>query len=216
MNMDGMLENPNLKRVAVTFAVGYAKRMMEQHIDRLMDTEFGRQAIRWNTSSKYAAEAVLNAMVAWASTKERDFANTPIKLFLWELAKNAPSEISKRLLNRCQPGADCAEIDNEDETAVLESLLLMDEDDLVVLTSWLQQASQEERKKLAEQMSVLTKEQQKKLLSMSPEQVRVLFATSNKCGDPETPPRVGAVGSAIAALKGFNERLERRKRTPMR
>lgn len=214
--MDGTLENPNLKKVAAIFAVGYAKRMMEQHLDRLMGTGFGRQAIRWNTSSKYAAEAALNAMVAWASTRERDFANTPIKLFLWELAKDAPSEISKRLLNRPQSGANSAEIDKEDEKAAFESLLLMDEDDLAMLTSWLQQASPEERKKLAEQMSILTREQQKKLLSMTPEQVRVLFATFNECSGPETPPQVGVVGSAIAALKGFNERLERRKRSPMR
>ena len=64
MNVDDMLKSPALKKAAVTFATGYARRMMEGQYTRLMNTELGKQASRLSKPSKYAVEAVLNGIVA--------------------------------------------------------------------------------------------------------------------------------------------------------
>lgn len=82
MNVDDISKSPALKKAAVNFAAGYARRMMEGQYTRLMNTELGRQASRLSTPSKYAVEAVLKGIAAWVSTKEDKIANTPIKEFL--------------------------------------------------------------------------------------------------------------------------------------
>ena len=216
MNIDDTLKNPDLKKAAVTFAVGYAKRMMEGQYTRLMTTELGKQAARLNRPSKYAVEAILNGIVAWASTKETKFANTPVKEFLWELAKDTPSEISKRLLNGDHSEPIDVEVSGEDARTVLDGLLRMDANDLSTFMSWLEKASPEERHKMAEKMSKLTEDEQKKLLALTPEQARVLFASSSDSDQPEPdcPKQEGVVSSMTSALRGLNERLEQRKRSP--
>lgn len=203
MNADDILKNPALKQAAVTFASGYAKRMMEGQYTRLMNTELGRQALRLSKPSKYAVEAVLNVIVAWASTKETKFANTPVREFLWELAKDAPSEISKRLLNGDHAEPIDVEVSGEDARSVL--------DDLSTFMSWLEKASPEERHKMAETMSKLTEDEQKKLLALTPEQARLFFASSSDSEKPDSLKKEGVVSSMTSALRGLNERLEQRK-----
>jgi hypothetical protein len=211
MNVDDIIKNPALKKAAVTFASGYARRIMEGQYTRLMNTEVGKQASRLSKPSKYAVEAVLNGIVAWASTKESKFANTPVKEFLWELAKDAPSEISKRLLNGDHAETIDVEVSGEDARTVLDGLLRMDAHDLSTFMSWLEKASPEERHKMAETMSKLTEDEQKKLLALSPEQARALFASTSATQQPAAPKGEGAVRSLTSALRGLNERLEKRK-----
>lgn len=200
------------KKAVVTFAVGYAKRMMEGQYTRMTNTKFGQQASRLNRPSKYAVEAVLNGIVAWASTKENKFANTPVREFLWELAKDAPSEISKRLLNGDHAETNNGEtVNGEDARTVLDGLLRMDANDLNTFTSWLEKASPEERHQMAETMSKLTEDEQKKLLALSPEQARTLFASKSVPKEPAAPKSESAVHSMTSALRGLNERLEKRK-----
>ena len=180
MNIKELLKNPPLQKAAVTFAAGYAKRVMEGQYSRLMETELGKRAAQLNRPSKYAVEAVLNGIVAYLATKESTLANTPVKEFLWELAKDAPSEISKRLLNGDHAAANAIEVSGEDARTVLDGLLQMDANDLGTFMSWLEKASPEERHKMAETMSKLTEEEQKKLLSLTPEQARMVWASSSK------------------------------------
>lgn len=114
MNSDPVFDNKALAKAAATFAGGYAKRMMESRYNRLMESELGKRLSRLSSPSKYAVEAVLNGIVAYLATKESSLANTPIKQFLWEVAKDAPSEISKQLLNgEHMPGTGAATIDIE-------------------------------------------------------------------------------------------------------
>lgn len=214
MNVDDMLKSPALKKAAVTFASGYARRMMEGHYTRLMNTELGNQASRLSKPSKYAVEAVLNGIVAWASTKETKFANTPVREFLWEMAKDAPSELSKRLLNGDHAETIDVEVNPEDARTVLDGLLRMDADDLNTFMSWLEKASPEERHQMAEKMSKLTEDEQKKLFALSPEQARTLFASTSDAQQPVAPKGEGAVRSLASALRGLNERLEKRKGAP--
>ena len=211
MNTDDMLKSPALKKAAATFASGYARRMMEGQYTRLMNTELGKQASRLSKPSKYAVEAVLNGIVAWVSTKESKFANTPVKEFLWEIAMDTPSEISKRLLNGDHPETVDVGVSGEDARTVLGGLLRMDASDLSTFMSWLENASPEERHKMAETMSKLTEDEQKKLLALNPEQARVFFASSSDSGKPNSPKKEGVVSSMTSALRGLNERLEQRK-----
>ena len=211
MNVNDTLKSPALKKAAVTFATGYARRMMENQYTRLMSTEVGKQASRLNKPSKYAVEAVLNGIVAWASTKETQFANSPVREFLWELAKDAPSEISKRLLNGDHAETIDVEVNPEDARTVLDGLVRMDANDLNTFMTWLEKASPEERHRMAETMSRLTEDEQKKLLALSPEQARTLFDSTFEAQKPTPRKGEGAVRSLTSALRGLNERLEKRK-----
>lgn len=210
-----MLKNPALKKAAVTFATGYARRMMEGQYSRLTLTEIGKRAAQLSRPSKYAVEVVLNGIVAYLSTKKGTLANTPIKEFLWEIAMDAPSEISKRLLNGdhttpASPVVD-ARTSAHDERTVLDGLLHMDANNMSAFLAWLEKTSPEDRRQMAETMSELTEEEQKKLLALTPEQARVLFASSCETGQADSPKKEGVVSSLTSALRGLNERLEQRK-----
>lgn len=210
-----MHNSPELKKAAVTFATGYAKRMMEGQYTRLMQTAAGKRAAELSRPSKYAVEVVLNGIVAYLSTKEGAIANTPIKEFLWEIAKDAPSEISKRLLNGDQPRAADHAIDVEasveDKQTVLDGLLHMEADNLSAFLSWLEKTSPEDRRQMAETMAKLTEDEQRKLLALTPEQARSLFLSASPPQQAKPPKREGAIKSVTSALRELNESLEKRK-----
>ncbi len=212
MNTDDMLNSPALKKAAVTFATGYARRMMEGQYTRLMETELGKRAAQLTRPSKYAVEVVLNGIVAYLSTKESTLANTPVKEFLWEIAKDAPSEISKRLLNGDHKFASTAatpdvETGDGDSRTVLDGLLRMDADDLGTFLSWLEKATPEERSQMAESMAKLTEDEQRKLMTLQSEQGRTLLATSPKSvrSQKTRPPEVQA--DLDAAHRRLDEQL---------
>lgn len=210
-----MHKSPELKKAAVTFATGYAKRLLERQYTRLMQTEIGKWALQLSQPSKYAVEAVLNGIVAYLSTKEGAIANTPVKEFVWEIAKDAPSEISKRLLNGDHPPSASpvinVESSAEEKQTVLDGLLRMDADSLIAFLSWLEKASPEDRRQMAETMSTLAEEEQKKLLALTPEQARSLFLSASPPQQANTPKREGAIKSLTSALRELNESLEKRK-----
>lgn len=216
MNFDELLKNAAMQKATITFASGYAKRMMEAQYTRMMDTNFGKRTSCLTTPSKYAVEAVLNVVVAYLATKENTIANTPIKQFLWEVAKDAPSEISKRLLNGKpstppDPGTIGIEGSSDEKRTVLDGLLRMDAKDLSVFVAWLENASPEDRRQMAEAVSKMTEEEQQKLLAMTAEQVRTLFSSASN-SQSESPKSEGMIGSLTSAMRGLNERLEERKR----
>jgi hypothetical protein len=217
MSLSDLLKTPSLQKAATTFAAGYARRMLEGQYTRLFETDLGKRATKLSRPSKYAVEAVLNGIVAYLSTKEDTLANTPVKAFLWEVAKDAPSEISKRLLNgdHKTPASPLHgfETSDPDKQTVLDGLLRMDASNLGTFLSWLEKASPEDRRQMAETMSRLTEEEQKKLLALTPEQARVLFASGSDSGQAESPQKEGMVTSMTSALRGLNERLEQRKRS---
>lgn len=206
MNANAIFKSPALKKAGATFLAGYAKRMMEGHYTRLMETEVGRRATQMSRPSKYAVEAVLNGIAAYLSTKEGTIANTPVKEFLWEVAKDAPSEISKRLLNGDHAtSAGVIDTSTEDRQTVLDGLLRLDANDLGTFLSWLENASPEERHQMAEAMSKLTEEEQKKLLVLTPDQARNLFASSF---EPTAPKQMKRSPEAQADLDAAHRRVD--------
>lgn len=207
MKLEDMLKNPPLQKAAATFAAGYAKRMLEGHYTSLKQTELGKRAMQLSRPSKYAVESVLNGIVAYLSTKESTISNTPIKAFLWEVAKDAPSEISKRLLNgdHGTPASPVTgvETSDQDKQTVLDGLLRMDASNLGAFLSWLEKASPEDRHQMAETMSKLTEEEQKKLLTLTPEQARMLFSKQPDSGKP-------ALAMINDTLKNARTRLQQK------
>ncbi len=218
MNLQDILANPKLHKAASTFAVGYAKRMMEGNYDRLMDTEVGQKAASLSRPKKLAIEVALNGLAAYLSTKESQFADAPIKSFLWELAKDAPSELSKRLLNgdhaKSSDAKQSGPIDVEvvrEEATVMEGLLKMPAEDLAAFLTWLQGATPEERHWMAEAMAGLSEEQQAKLSKLTPEQAKLLLKTMRPKSEPTPPPERGVFGSLANSLRTVNDRLEKRR-----
>jgi len=209
MNVNEILKSQAFKKVAATFAAGYAKRIMEGQYTRLMNTKIGKHASRLGRPSRYAVEAVLSGIVAWASTKATHFANTPVREFLWELAKDAPSEISKRLLKEEHAETIDIQVSGEDARPVLDGLLNMDAKDLNALVAWLQNASPEERQQLTEAIAKQTDEQQRKLMTLTPGGARALSATS----EPEqTPKRKQRPVDVQADLDAAHKRLDQELR----
>ncbi|MHB1308691.1 MAG: hypothetical protein ACYDC1_17660 [Limisphaerales bacterium] len=198
-----------ISKATVTFASGYAKRMMEAQYTRVMESELGKQASRLSRPSKYAVEAVLNGIVAYLAMRESTITNTPAKEFLWEMAKDVPSEISKRLLNGdpstlTGPATLDDQITEDDKRTVLDGLLRMEANDLATFLSWLKNATPEERREMSETMSKLKEEEQKKRVALTSEQVRTLLASS-----PEPVSRKRPRPSEVQAdLDAANRRLD--------
>jgi hypothetical protein len=220
MNIDDVLKKPELQKAAVTFASGYAKRMMEAQYDRSMETNVAQRLTNLPRPRKYAIEVALNGIVAYLATKEQHFEKNPVAALIWEVGKDASSELSKRLLNGKHEKTNAVtephgmlegRLTEEEERSVIEGLLQMNPQDLGAFLTWLQAATPEERSSMAESMSRLTGEQHAKLSALSPEQMKMLFAAT---APPPAVPRekVGksVFSSLMDALRLANERLEKR------
>jgi hypothetical protein len=186
-----------------------------------MQSKVGRQLGELNRPSKLAVEAVLNGLVAYLATKEGSFANTPIRAFLWEVAKDTPSEISKRLLNgkhtaMANPMTIEAVASDKDQWNVLDGLLRMDASNLAIFLSWLEKATPDERRQMAEAMSKLTEEEQAKMLALTPKQAQAALAKSQGMlsGKRQRPSEVQAdLDDAHRRLdEELRERQEKRRR----
>lgn len=218
MNIQEILANPKLHKAATTVAVEYAKRMLEGQYTRLAETAIGQQAKALSRPKKLAIEAALNALAGYLSTKEEKYAGTPLKSFFWDLAMDAPSEISKRLLNGDHPEAAAAkpagvidvEVIKAEEATVLEGLLKMPPEDLTAFLAWLQTATPEERHGMAEAMAGLSEAEQAKFAKLSPEQARLLLASMTPKPEPALPSKRVFFGSLADSLRSVNERLEKR------
>ena len=219
MTFQDFFSNPNTQKFGVTVASLYAKRMLEVVYDRAGDTDIMRKAKSLSRPNKLVIEGALYSLVGYLSTKESRFADTPLKSFLWEVAKDGPSEIAKRLLNGTHAsnakhsGAGVIDVDvtKAEEITVMEGLLRMPPADLAAFLAWLQSATPEERRWMAEAMAGLSEEQQAKLAKLTPEQAKLLLKTMTPTPQPTPPAERGVAGSMADSLRALNERLEKRK-----
>ncbi len=205
MNLDKIVRDPKLKKAAVSFAAGYAKRMMEGQYNRLFQTGLANSLIGLNRPSKLAIEAALNSVVAYLATREGGTANTPVKEFLWEVAKDAPSELSKRLLNGenlVSERSGMVDVNGtaSDQQTVLEGLLRMNVQELEVFLGWLEHTSSEERAEMARAIANLGEEQQRKIMTLPPEKARSLLALSQQ-PEPTSPHETPAAAKADIAAR---------------
>lgn len=222
MNLNHFLEHPDLHQAAITFASGYAKRMMEGQYDRVMDTKVGQKLSDIARPRKYAIEVALNGIFAYLATKKKNFVKNPVQELIWEVGMNAPSEISKRLLNGYHGKPDSSklpvavtnvETSATEEQSAMQGLLQMNPQDLATFLTWLQTATPEERNWMAESMSRLTADEQAKLAALTPDQAKTLFATiAPSPAAPVAPEHKGknVLNSLTNALRSVNNRLENR------
>ena len=132
---------------------------------------------------------------------------------------DAPSEISKRLLNgdhargqaSRQPSVIDVDVTAEEQATVLEGLLKMPPTELAAFLTWLQGATDEERRGMAEAMAKLSADEQVKLASLTPEQAKLLLTSLPPEQKPTPPPERGVFGSLADSLRAVNDRLEKRK-----
>lgn len=223
MNIKDLAADPKLQKAATTFAAGYGKRMMAGQYDRLDNTAAVQKAKSMSRPKKLAIEAALNGLVAYLATKESEIAESPVKALLWEVAMDAPSEISKRLLNRDHAkgaassnygdGVD-AGVAPEDEMTVTEDLIKMPAEELAVFLNWLQNATAEERRRMAETMSRLSEDEQIRLASISAEKAKKVLRPDSPEERPLQDIRKGILASLADSLRSVNEHLESRNRQP--
>lgn len=220
MNFQDFFTKPNLEKFSVTVASLYAKRMLEVQYDRFGNTELFQRAKSLSRPQKLVIEGAMYLLVGYLSTKESRFADTPLKSFLWEVAKDGPSEIAKRLLNGTHNGAGTrhsgagvidVEAAHVEEMTVMEGLLRMPPADLETFLVWLQSASPEERRWMAEVMARLTEEQQATLAKLSPDQAKLVLEMMKPPPQAPPPSDRGFFGQMADALNEVNDRLEKGK-----
>lgn len=204
MNLDEVIHDPKVKKAAVTFAAGYAKQMMEGQYTRLFQSGLGKSLMGLSRPSKLAVEAALNLITAYLATREGRIANTPVKEFLWEIAKDAPSELSRRLLNGEVPASErggmVVNVAVSDRQMVLEGLLRMEVQELEAFLGWLEHTSPGEREEMARSIAYLSEQQQRKLMSLPPEKARSLLALSQRT-EPVSPRETSATVKADIAAR---------------
>lgn len=157
------------------FASGYMKRWMEGNYDQLMETEVGKKLKSMKPTSKYALEAALYALMAYADQNVQG--NTPVSKFLKEVAKDAPPEIAKRFINgvKTQLKTDAEKLSNPEQKLAAQSLLQLNDKDLSELLRWLGETPRQDLSEVAAFLDSLSKDELQRFCSLSPEQKKLFL-----------------------------------------
>jgi hypothetical protein len=206
MNLENLVKDPIIQKAAAIVAAGYAKRVMEGQYNEFFRSQLGQSLTALSRPSKLAIEAALNSFVAYVTAKAGTKENSPVKEFLLEMAKDAPSEIAKRMLN----GNHATPTQHQDfkpaasdssQRAVLEGLLRMDPKDLNVFVTWLKAASTEDRRRLAEAVVMLSEEQQKKLTALPAKDVLTILRLADNQHQKATEKASPLVQADLSAAR---------------
>lgn len=143
----GPMDEKTANFVAVMLS-GYAKRVLESRYDDLFSTELGERAKRLDPATKYLIEGGLYAALAYGDGKFPD--NQPWKKFVFEILKDAPSELSKRLINGVRDEAAGALMGAQGTptTAALQSVLALEDEALAIMIRWGTEVSEADFTKL--------------------------------------------------------------------
>jgi hypothetical protein len=150
MKLTELLKDERMQNGLAVFGSLYAKRMLEGRYDQVMNTAAGQKLKSLDRPTKLGIEAALNFLAAYASTKETTLINQPWKKFVFEVVRDAPAELNKRLLNGKEHAP--APVATEEQIA-LESLGRLDSDSQQKLMDWLRSAGDKERQQMAEHLS---------------------------------------------------------------
>ena len=184
------------------FASGYVKRWMEGNYDALMRTAAARRLMECGKPNRYGIEAALNALFAYADQNWSH--DTPLRRLLREVALDAPSEISKRLVNgfRDEVLSGVRENPPEHTKSFEQALLQLDDATLGALLSWLARTTPTDRARLRSLVGTLSDEELGKLARLSPADLEALMGS---------PPPTDKHPSRIAgAIKDELEQAHRR------
>ena len=152
------------------FSTGYIKRLLEHSYDDIFQTELGKRLIALDPKAKYAFEAGLYALMAYADQSITD--SSPLKILIKELGKDVPSEICSRLLDgvKEQIQTDGDKADNPSDRKLAQALLTLDNTTLLELLRWSSTMEENKRADLLEMLRTFTADELKKFAGLPPEQ----------------------------------------------
>jgi len=162
------MANEKLLNGLATFASSYVKRWMEANYDALMRAAPARKLMECGKPTRYGIEAALYALLAYAD--QRWSGNTPMTKFVREVMMDAPSEISKRLVNgfREEAMAPAATGTPEQTKGVEQMLLGLDDATLGPLLAWLARTTPEDRARVRSLLGTLSDEELQKVSRLTP------------------------------------------------
>lgn len=167
--------------VAVVLS-SYAKRVLESRYDELFRSALGERAKSLEPATKYLIEGGLYAALAYGDAKLPD--DRPWKKFLLEILKDAPSELSKRLINGVKVEAAAhtsAAVDSGDASA-LQRVLAMDDEALAILMRWGAEANETDFARIVAVASELRLADLEKLDRLPPSQRRSVLGIKAPVG----------------------------------
>lgn len=202
-----ILDDKMMNGLAI-FASGYAKRWMEDNYDMAMSTGPGQKLKALPTPAKYALEAGLYALMAYADQKLSS--DTPLKKFFKEVAKDAPPEIAKRFINGVKKDIehDAQTVQRPEQKAALQTLLMLDDATLSGLLQGVAGLSELQRTALAASLSGLNEDQLRKLATLNPEQLGLVASLMQTNAPPAKPLASEPAPASPTALQGLAESLE--------
>jgi hypothetical protein len=150
------------------FASSYVKRWMENNYDALMRTAPARKLMECGKPTRYGIEAALYALLAYGD--QRWSGDTPLSKFVREVVRDAPSEISKRLVNGFREEVmACVTKGAPDQTKSVEQMLLgLDDAKLGALLAWLARTSPEDRARIRSLLGTLSDEELQRAARLAP------------------------------------------------
>ncbi len=172
--------------VAVVLS-SYAKRILESRYDDLFKTELAARAKQLDPTTKYAIEAGLYAALAYGDQKFPG--DKPWKKFLFEVVKDAPSEISKRLINgvKKEGATDAAAQGDQDDAVALRRVLSLDDESLAILMRWGAEATEADFARIVAKTSEFSPAEFARLDLLPPSQRRSILGVSAPPATPEQP-----------------------------
>ncbi len=191
------------------FASGYSKRMMQGRYGSFMGSDMGKKLLGLSRPSKLGLEAAMNGIMAFLGTREREIGSTPFRKYLFEVIKDAPSEISKRLLNHTPTVNTDHELVASSQKAVAESLLELDDATLTAFLTWATNSTTQERAAAMSLLGSLDGAQVAKFTSLSLEQ-RASFLQLASPEVRSTPPQSSFWTRLNGSLASANNAMEAR------
>lgn len=157
-----------------TFASSYVKRWMEANYDALTRTAPARKLMECGKPTRYGIEAALYALLAYAD--QRWAGDTPMTKFVREVVMDAPSEISKRLVNGFREEAMAsAGAGTPDQSKSVEQMLLgLDDATLGALLAWLARTTPENRARVRSLLGTLSDEELQKIARLTQAELEAL------------------------------------------
>jgi len=197
---------------ATVFLGGYAKRWMESNYDRLMATETGRAAQSLDKRIRYVLEAGLYGLLVVMDRQLPD--SSPVERLVKEIALDAPSEISKRLINGAVHAVAAARDQGQDSH--LRNLLGLDEPAITEFLTYFGTLDSRERESVLHLIRDLEPGELSSFLALAPpvrNQFLGALRTARQATDQEKPSSPSILHGLRVALE---KKHESRQREPLK
>jgi hypothetical protein len=187
------MDKDALKRGAAVFGSCYIKRWLEPRYDQLVNLPFMAKLKAANVGSKYAIEAILYSLTAYAENRMSD--TSPLGLMIKAVLMDAAPEISARLLQDARADLNAAATATEQpEQSVASRLLALDDAELLGLLISIEEMDAQTKAKFLAFAAKASDKDLRHFASLTPQQRTTLLGMH---GDPQ------GAGSAADSFKLF-------------